>query len=195
MGGNGPYRKLTAEQRLEIAQSVLKIGAKMTGARWGIGTEAVCSLYYKYAKKGVVDRIYVKPRFTDAEDDVLRVWAPRYNQRSVELAEIAKAVSAVGTVKRGTRSIWGRLKKLGLLENIKTGTRRERAEAAYFQPYATIQERDLVWFEDYVCPDCVTTMLAGLVERIENGNPPSVTWQLNGKKELESDGILQHEFA
>jgi hypothetical protein len=115
-------------------------------------------------------------RYTDAEDAVLRENAKLVNQKYITYRELADKVAEVGPVPRDERSIWNRLRRLGLQKNL-FPSRREIAEAKHFRPFLTKAECDRMFqlWDDYVVPSCVCCMLENLIERMTAGNPPSVT--------------------
>jgi hypothetical protein len=114
-------------------------------------------------------------RYTKAEDDILRENAKLVNQKYITYGELAEKVAEVGPVPRDERSIWSRLRRLGLQKNL-FPSRREIAEAKHYRPFLTRAECDRMFalWDDYEVPNCVCCMLENLIERMMAGDPPSV---------------------
>jgi hypothetical protein len=166
----------------------------VAGERWGMTEDQAWSIYYNLAKKGVVPKSERSPFYTDAEDAILRAWADRINHWYADFCALAKEVSKVGPIPRDNRSVNARFHLLGLRDKSCKKTRRERAEEKYFRPLKSRVERDCLFdlLNVYVVPDCVSQMFAELVNRMIDGNPPSITWKAGEK---ESDDVFQHQSA
>jgi transposase-like protein len=104
--------------------------------------------------------------FTSDEKAVVSRYASEVNWGSMSFAELGAKMTEASGIPRTNKSANALMHKMGLRV-----TRRAKAEDAVYQPFESVEERDVYFrgIEDedrWQCPQCVENMFAGLIDRM-----------------------------